>query len=35
MELIDMDSNKSVWCGMEYYKQNKVLSYIMNENKTC
>lgn len=25
-------SSKSVWRGMEYYKQNKVLSYTVNED---
>ena len=35
MGLIDIASSKSVWRGMEYYKQNKVLSYIVNEDGSC
>lgn len=35
MGLIDIASSKSVWRGMEYYKQNKVLSYTVNEDGTC
>lgn len=35
MGLIDIASSKSVWRGMEYYKQNKVLSYTMNDDGTC
>ena len=35
MGLIDIASSKSVWRGMEYYKQNKVLSYTINEDGTC
>lgn len=27
-------SSKSVWRGIEYYKQNKVLSYTVNEDGT-
>lgn len=34
MGLIDIASSKSVWRGMEYYKQNKVLSYTMNDDGT-
>ena len=34
-ELIDIASSKSVWRGMEYYKQNKVLSYTVNEDGSC
>ena len=30
MGLIDIASSKSVWRGMEYYKQNKVLAYTVN-----
>lgn len=29
---IDIASSKSVWRGMEYYKQNKVLSYTVNKD---
>ena len=32
MGVIDIASSKSVWRGMEYYKQNKVLSYTVNED---
>lgn len=35
MGLIDIASSKSVWRGMEYYKQNKVLSYTVNEDGSC
>lgn len=35
MALIDIANSKSVWRGMEYYKQNKVLSYAMNGDGTC
>ncbi len=35
MRLTDIASSKSVWCGMEYYKQNKVLSYTVNKDGTC
>ena len=32
MGLIDIAGSKSVWRGMEYYKQNKVLSYTVNKD---
>ena len=32
--MIDIASSKSVWRGMEYYKQNKVLSYTVNKDGT-
>ncbi len=35
MGLIDIAGSKSVWRGMEYYKQNKVLSYTVNKDGTC
>lgn len=35
MGLIDIASSKSIWRGMDYYKQNKVLSYTVNEDGTC
>jgi len=35
MALIDPASKKSVWRGIEYHKQNKVLSYSINEEGTC
>ena len=35
MGVIDIASSKSVWRGMEYYKQNKVLSYTVNEDGSC
>ena len=35
MRLIDIAGSKSVWRGMEYYKQNKVLSYTVNKDGTC
>ena len=34
MALIDLASSKSVWRGMEYYKQNKVLSCTANTDGT-
>ena len=34
MALIDIASSKSVWRGMEYYKQNKVKSCEPNEDGT-
>ena len=34
MALIDLASSKSVWRGMEYYKQNKVLSCAANADGT-
>lgn len=34
MALIDIASSKSVWRGMEYYKQNKVSSCEPNEDGT-
>jgi len=34
MALIDMASSKSVWRGMEYYKQKKVISCIPNDDGT-
>ena len=34
MGLIDIASSKSVWRGLDYYKQNKVLSYEQNEDGT-
>ena len=35
MGLIDIASSKSAWRGMEYYKQNKVLSHTVNEDGSC
>ncbi len=35
MRLIDIASSEFVWRGMEYYKQNKVLSYTVNKDGTC
>lgn len=35
MPLIDIASSKSVWRGMEYYKQGKVKSYKDNGDGTC
>jgi len=35
MGVIDIASSKSVWRGIEYYKQNKVISYTINEDGTC
>jgi uncharacterized Zn finger protein len=35
MALIDIASSKSIWRGMEYYKQNKVLSYTVGNDGTC
>jgi len=35
MGLIDIASSKSVWRGIDYYKQDKVLSWSMNEDGTC
>ena len=34
MVLIDIASSKSVWRGLDYYKQNKVISYEQNEDGT-
>ena len=34
MALIDIASSKSVWRGMEYYKQNKVSSCTANDDGT-
>ena len=34
MGLIDIASSKSVWRGLDYYKQNKVISYEQNEDGT-
>ena len=34
MALIDLASNKSVWRGIEYYKQNKVTSFEVNKDGT-
>ena len=34
MGIIDLASHKSVWRGMEYYKQNKVLSCVENDDGT-
>jgi len=35
MGLIDIASHKSVWRGIEYFKQNKVLSHSINDDGTC
>jgi len=35
MAIIDAASSKSVWRGIEYYKQGKVVSYTVNEDGTC
>ena len=34
MGIIDLASSKSVWRGIEYYKQNKVVSFSENEDGT-
>ena len=34
MALIDIASSKSVWRGIEYYQQNKVASWNLNEDGT-
>lgn len=34
MALIDLASNKSVWRGIEYYKQNKVTFFEVNKDGT-
>ena len=34
MPIIDLASSKSVWRGLEYYKQNKVLSCERNDDGT-
>ncbi|SCY20187.1 SWIM zinc finger [Lachnospiraceae bacterium XPB1003] len=34
MGIVDISSHKSVWRGLEYYKQNKVVSYKENKDGT-
>ena len=34
MGLIDIASSKSIWRGLDYYKQNKIISYEQNEDGT-
>ncbi len=34
MGIIDLASNKAIWRGIDYYKQNRVVSCTMNEDGT-